>query len=78
MKFLPPCKKDGVLCDKRTIMCHSTCKEYIEWEKKHAIEREENYKKRLARSEADTFLSKQGERANKAYHQRYTQEKNGG
>lgn len=25
---LPPCKKDGVPCDKRHVGCHSTCEGY--------------------------------------------------
>ena len=37
---LPPCKKDGVDCPKRQVGCHSTCQEFIDWEKEHVATRE--------------------------------------
>lgn len=34
----PPCKVNGVDCDKRFPNCHSTCKKYAEFKKKKAEE----------------------------------------
>lgn len=32
----PPCKKDGVLCDKRHSACQDSCTEFLIWkEEKH-------------------------------------------
>ena len=34
----PPCKKDNIDCPKRTLGCHSTCKEYIAFKRANAEE----------------------------------------
>ena len=44
----PPCKKNGVDCPKRTIGCHSSCKEYIEYAEENERRREEIHKRKEA------------------------------
>ena len=36
----PPCKRDGVECQKRYIGCRTECEQYHEWLTKHEVERQ--------------------------------------
>lgn len=40
----PPCKDNGVECQKRYIGCRSECEAYHEWLAKHEAERQNEYK----------------------------------
>ena len=33
---VPPCKKNGVACTKRSKTCHSHCKEYLDFKAENA------------------------------------------
>jgi hypothetical protein len=46
--FKSPCIKDGKHCEKRTVGCHSVCKEYIEAEAKYKAAHAEYIKQRKA------------------------------
>ena len=43
-RTIPPCKG----CTQRTVECHSTCEDYIEWAKVHNTERAAAKRKRGA------------------------------
>ena len=49
----PPCYKDGKHCDKRTMGCHSSCKEYIEWERNRQQKLEDIRKQKELRRRLD-------------------------
>ena len=62
MRALPPCKKDGVNCTKRSPGCHSKCEEYAEFIKQKEAEdalikkqREESRLERQARAKRIKF-----------------------
>lgn len=39
----PPCKVNGVECQKRYIGCRAECEQYHEWLAKHEAERQNEY-----------------------------------
>lgn len=47
----PPCKVDGVECDKRYVGCHADCEAYHEWLAVH--ERETEMREAYRNREAD-------------------------
>ena len=55
MKY-PPCKRDGVDCEKRVPGCHDKCGEYQEWKRYHDADLEG---RRSPRNQADVFLIEQ-------------------
>jgi hypothetical protein len=40
MRKGPPCKQNGVLCDKHMLGCRTNCEQYQEWEAEHIKERD--------------------------------------
>ena len=49
----PPCKVDGVECDKRYVGCHADCEVYHEWLAVHAAEKQARYKYYVKTADAD-------------------------
>lgn len=58
----PPCKKDGVDCERRHVGCHGECDEYREWKRYHDADLEG---RRNNRNPADEFLIDQQLRVKK-------------
>lgn len=74
-KTKPPCYNNGSDCPRRYIGCRAGCEDWHKWLAIHESEKEQERRYRDRGREADLFLSKQGERVNKAYHREYMREK---
>ena len=59
---LPPCKVNGVECDKRCIGCQSNCEAYHDWLITHEAEKEAYRRKKYADNEVAEFINKRSSR----------------
>lgn len=64
MRTPPPCKIDGVDCERRCAEpnCHTYCPEWLKWTEVHNAELAEEQRKKNIYIEADIFMKLQGER----------------
>ena len=58
----PPCKINGIECEKRYIGCRAECEEYHKWLAKHEAEKEQERKAKSDEIAIDTFLATKGKR----------------
>lgn len=63
MRTKPPCKVDGVDCQRRRVGCRAECKEWREWQAAHERECEQMRQNKTMASDADEFLVQQPRRA---------------
>ena len=72
--ILPPCKLNGIECERRYIGCRANCEAYHEWLAKHNAEKEQMAKAKSNELDVDRFLVTQGERKRKARNREYMRE----
>lgn len=58
----PPCKVDGVECDKRYVGCHADCEAYHELLVVHAKEKQARYKYYAKTADADSLATETKQR----------------
>ena len=58
----PPCKVNGVECDKRYIGCHADCEAYHEWLAVHAAEKQARYRYYEKTADADSLTTETRQR----------------
>ena len=68
---LPPCKVNGVECDKRYIGCHASCASYHEWLAIHEKEKAVMQKNKSVYVDARTFEIDRRIRDRQTYHREY-------
>ena len=52
----PPCKVDGVECNKRYVGCHADCEAYHKWLEAHDAAMAKNIEQREMTRDADTHM----------------------
>ena len=74
MRVQPPCKVNGVECDRRYIGCHANCEKWNQYLAAREAEKEQIRRKKDMDRIADGFLIEQTDRVKQARHREYMRE----
>ena len=67
----PPCKADGIECERRYIGCHAECEKWHEYLAAHQAEKEMILRKKRTENDANAFMIEQGDRNRRANQAKY-------
>lgn len=76
MRVQPPCKVNGVECDRRYVGCRADCDKWNEYLVAHEAEKEQIRRNRDKYMAAEDFLITQSLRVRQARHRDYMREYN--